>query len=31
MEGEGGCQGEEKYVIEEIRSVHFFFFFPLCT
>lgn len=30
MEGEGGCQGEEKYVIEEIRSVHFFFF-PLCT
>lgn len=28
-EGEGGCQGEEKYVIEEIRSVHFFF--PLCT
>lgn len=26
VEGEGGCQGEEKYVIEEIRSVHFFFF-----
>lgn len=29
VEGEGGCQGEEKYVIEEIRSVHFFFFSSL--